>query len=107
MPVMTNKEIAMYVFRWWENRKTLDGKERYYANADYLKPDNRIAVDVYTPWKTIHRSITIYNDGRFSVFDPMQYHYGWGTVSDICNDKKKIYNMLKKQQRILEHSPTI
>lgn len=114
---MTPEEITLYVYNWWNGRKTLDKKssDTYWVERDWTDHGN-IIVTVHTPWKTAHTAICVFladenrwwkhpND-MYCEYQWNQYHYS-GILPTADLTKKKLYNMMLKQRRVLEHSPTI
>lgn len=101
---MNKKEILDYNFKFWENRKTLDKSGVYKA---ICKDNNRVVVN--TPWGSIHNSVTFCGNTWVYFYSINQYHYkGLEKQEDIFKlTKKQLYNKLKAQQRVLEHSPII
>ena len=101
---MNAKEILDYTFKFWENRKTLDKKGVYKA---ICKDNNRIVV--YTPWGTIHHSITFCKNTFVYFYWIDQQHYkGLELQENIFKlTKREFYNKFKQQQIVLEHSPII
>ena len=104
---MNAKEILDYTFKFWENRKTLDKTGVYKARHEKLLHLDRIYVT--TPWGTIHKAVTISNCENIAFFDVDQYNFsGFLDLAKFKDYTKKLfYNMYKKHQRILEHSPMI
>ena len=61
-----------------------------------------IVVDVHTPWHTVHQSIILFKDWKYAEYQWNQYHYS-GILPCSELNKKRLYNMLLKQQRVIEH----
>lgn len=114
---MTPEEITLYVYNWWNGRKTLDknSDNTYWVERDRLESGS-IIVTVHTPWKTTHEAICVFPHDRniqwkhaedmYCEYQWNQYHYS-GILPTRELTKKKLYNMMRKQRRVLEHSRTI
>lgn len=104
---MNAKEILDYTFKFWENRKTLDKSGVYKARHEKILHLDYIVVT--TPWLTTHQAVTISNNESIAFFCVDQYHFsGFLDLYKFRDYSKKLfYNMYKKHQRILEHSPRI
>ena len=108
---MTTSEILDDTLTWWNGRVTMNNKGVYTAFLHAY--DNKdMEVVVKTPWDTYHTAIRIVWGGywistpSYSCWQSMQYHFtGWLPLKEL--DKQKIYNMMRKQRRILETSLTL
>ena len=98
---MNKREILDYVFKFWNNRKTLNKCGLY---SPILETNDRIIIK--TPWGTTHHSVTFCGETWVYFFWIDQYHYkGLEKQEEIFKlTKKQFYNKLKAQQRVLEHS---
>ena len=110
-------EIASYVLGWWHDRKTLDNPDGPTWDAEVTILDNgNTVVTAKHPCGVCHTAITVYPKGKgikfpfkedmYSCFQWNQYHYtGILPAKDLT--RKKLYSMMLKQRRIMEHSTQI
>lgn len=108
---MTSEEVVKYVQGWWNERTTIGKKQKYIAKVFALDNGN-LGVDVFTPWHTVHQPIMVsaknpwFKKPVYWCWMWNQYHYsGINDIKDLT--KKKLYSMMLKQRRVLEHSPTL
>lgn len=105
-------EIVDYVLKWWNGRDTIEKKGKYTAEKIYYECGN-IEVEVRTPEGFTHTAFVLHrkdknvwwkhDEDMYHCWQWNQYHYsGILPVKDLT--KKKLYNMMLKQRRALEHS---
>lgn len=104
--IMTPKEIAQYVHRWWAGRRMLE-KDYWYSAECYLDNSGNYIVKVHLQSGTWHYAISVYPNGyQYTCFQQDQRHFTGFKPADGLT-KRKLLDMMKRQQRIIEHSTTI
>lgn len=101
---LTPWQCLGHAVQWWDNRKMLDKDDRY--KASIAQVNGRLyCVHIKAPYQCNYVFHVHTDTGRWSIFDPMQYHYRSGSLGLYkTSDMRELFLWA---QRIMEHSTVI
>lgn len=101
---LTPWQTIGYALQWWDNRKTLDKRSVYTARA-WQVTTHLYCVTIQAPWGSVYDFHINVDDGRWSIFNPEQYHYKYGRLG--LYKRQDLRALFLWAQRIMEHSTSI
>lgn len=102
---LTPWQAIGYALQWWDNRKTLDKYAAYTASVRQVAMAPLYCVSIQAPWGAVFDFHVQVETGRWSIFNPEQYHYRTGVLG--LYKRQDLRTLFLWAQRIMEHSPTI
>lgn len=101
---LTPWQAIGYALQWWDNRKTLDKKDRYKVSVSKTN-ENFYCVTIIAPWYCSYSFHVNTITQRWSMFDPEQYHYRTGVLG--LYKSSDLRALFLWAQRAMEHSTAI